>query len=107
MSEDSLVVLQVKELEPAVYIYCQNPNITDLSMFAPLLRYGGRIDHLDNLGRESHAYLVHITRYYDQLPEHVLFSQDIPVDTKLWHRFQARRFLTLPVPQQAPDFAEG
>jgi hypothetical protein len=83
-----LDVMAVKELEPAVYIYCQNPNITDLSMFAPLLRYGGRIDHLDNLGRESHAYLVHITRYYDQLPEHVLFSQDIPVDTKLWHRFQ-------------------
>lgn len=88
---------QVRALEPEVYVYCQNPEIQDLSALQPLLRYGGHLEHLDNLGRETHAFLTHIIKYYDQLQDHVMFSQDIPVDTKMWHRFQVR---TPPVPER-------
>ena len=90
-----MLYLQVKELRPSVYVYCQNPEITDLSPLEPLLKYGGELVHLDNLGRESHAYLTHILKYYNELPKHVLFSQDIPVDEKLWHRFQVRALLCI------------
>ena len=77
-------------MKPRVFVYCQNPDLKNLSAFQPLLKHGGRIVHLDNKGREGRVYLHHITQNYNQLSAHTLFSQDIPVDDKLWHRFQVR-----------------
>lgn len=34
--------------------------------------------HLDNVGREGHAYLQHILRHWEDLADHTLFTQDIP-----------------------------
>ena len=76
-------------MQPRVFVYCQNPDLQNLTAFQPLLRHGGSIVHLDNKGREGRVYLHHITQNYDKLPDYTLFSQDIPVDNKLWHRFQA------------------
>lgn len=72
------LLMQIKALEPSVYIYCQNPLIVDLSILEPLQVWGGETRHVENLGRESHAFLLHILHYYHELPEVVLFSQDIP-----------------------------
>ena len=53
----------------------------------PLLKYGGEVVHLENVGRESHAFLQHITGHYDDLANYTIFSQDIP-EAVLWDRFE-------------------
>ena len=78
-------------LRPYVWLYCQNTEWQDHAQLLPLTehsRFGGRLVKLENLGRESHAYLVHITSHYNQLAKHTLFSQDIPNFDTLPRRFQ-------------------
>lgn len=53
----------------------------------PLLRYGGEIVHLENVGRESHSFLQHIIGHYNDLADYTLFSQDIP-EAILIERFE-------------------
>jgi len=79
----------VQKWEPYVFVYCQNENMTDESELAPLLRYGGEVVHLPNVGRESHSYLQHIIRHHQDLADYTLFSQDIP-DFRLVERFEVR-----------------
>ena len=46
--------MQVADMQPFVYVYCQNPNIDpqDLSeRLKPILKRGAVV-HLDNVGRE-------------------------------------------------------
>jgi hypothetical protein len=83
---DFLELEKAKEVDPYVYFYCQNSAITDLSILDPLLK-NGEVVHLDNVGREGHAYLHHITNNYDKLADHTLFSQAIPEDI-MKDRFQ-------------------
>ena len=81
-------LMQVQKLQPYVWLYCQNENRTVDSDMAPLLKYGGQVVHLENVGRESHAFLQHITGHYGDLADHTLFSQDIP-EAILLERFEA------------------
>jgi hypothetical protein len=84
-----LLCPQVQKWEPYVWVYCQNENLTNASELAPLIKYGGEVVHLENVGRESHSYLQHITRNYNNLAAYTLFSQDIP-DFRLVERFEVR-----------------
>lgn len=70
--------LQVRKWEPYVFIYCQGHDEAMMKELQPFLKHGGELIHLENAGRESHAYLQHITRYYANLANHTLFSQDEP-----------------------------
>lgn len=70
--------LQVERLEPGVFLYCQNDGVTDDAAVQPLFAFGGGITHLNNVGRESHAYLHHILAHWNDLADHTLFSQDLP-----------------------------
>ncbi len=75
----------------SVWVYCQNKGMEDHSQLLALTehgRWGGSLVMLDNLGRESHAYLQHITRHYHDLAQHTLFSQDMPNSDYLLRRFQ-------------------
>lgn len=67
----------MQALKPYIFIYCQNEKY-DLNEddFRPILQLGGEIVHLPNIGRESHAYLEHITKRYNDLANHTLFAQD-------------------------------
>lgn len=38
------------------------------------------INHLANIGRESHTYLYHIIEHYDCLPDKIVFTQGNPFD---------------------------
>ena len=38
------------------------------------------INHLPNIGRESHTYLYHIIEHYDCLPDKIVFTQGHPFD---------------------------
>lgn len=69
--------LQVLELKPSIFVYCQNPD-TNHTALQQLLCYGGEVVRLDNVGRESHAYMQHILRHWNDIAYHTLFSQDIP-----------------------------
>ncbi len=84
-----LVTLQIRVMEPAVYIYCQNPLLDDLEPLAHLLIWGGQIKHTENLGRESHAFLLHILQFYYELPPLILFSQDMPEADLMKSRIEA------------------
>ena len=79
--------MQVKELRPRFFIYCQNERMTTFTGFEALLKHGGEVLHLPNVGRETHGYLQYILAHYDRLPDHVLFSQDLP-EPMLMARFQ-------------------
>jgi len=82
---------QVEAMEPYVWVYCQNRDMEAHSQLQPLTeisRSGGTIVQLDNVGRESHAYLQHITQHYHELAEHTLFSQDLPDPAFLPRRFE-------------------
>lgn len=82
--------MQVQQWEPYVWIYCQNENMTNSTELDPFLKYGGEIVHLENVGRESHSFLQHITRHYHELANYTLFSQDIP-EAMLVERFEVRK----------------
>lgn len=93
----------MQQWEPYVWLYCQNENMTDEMMggLKPLLQYGGEIVHLENVGRESHSFLHHITAHYGDLADYTLFSQDMPEDILL-HRFEVSSPLSpdiLPLPE--------
>ena len=88
---------QVVALRPYVWLYCQNSEWQDHARLLPLTehsRFGGRLVRLENVGRESHAYLVHITHHYGELAQHTLFSQDMPNFETLPRRFQVTHLLT-------------
>lgn len=86
------ISLQIRTLEPAVYIYCQNPLIEDFTPLQPLFLWGGEIKHTENLGRESHAFLLYILQHYQELPNLVLFSQDAPEEHLMRMRIEVRNF---------------
>ena len=46
--------------------------------------------HTDNLGRESHAFLLHILQHYHELPNLVLFSQDEPEERLMRMRIEVK-----------------
>lgn len=78
---DFLGSKKVEALEPYMWVYCQNGAMEDHLQLLPLIemsRSGGTIVQLANVGRESHAYLQHITQHYHELAQHTLFSQDLP-----------------------------
>ena len=81
---------QVQQWQPYVWLYCQNENLTSESVaeILPLLQYGGELVNLENIGRESHSFLQHITGHYHDLADYTLFSQDIP-EAMLVERFEA------------------
>ena len=81
--------LQVQQWQPYVFIYCQNEEMVDTSELAPLLKYGGEVVHLKNIGRESHSFLTHIIDHHNDLADYTLFSQDIP-DFRVVERFEVR-----------------
>ena len=83
--------VQIQALEPAVYIYCQNPLTEDSTPLQPLLMWGGEIKRTENLGRESHAFLLHILQHYHALPDLVLFSQDEPEEHLMRMRIEVRK----------------
>lgn len=86
-------ILQVQEWQPYVWLYCQNENMKaeDVAEILPLLQYGGELVHLENVGRESHSFLQHITGHYHDLADYTLFSQDIP-EAILVDRFEVTSF---------------
>lgn len=80
----------MQALKPYVFIYCQNERYDlDEGDFRPILQLGGEIQHLPNVGRESHAYLEHITKRYNELADYTLFAQDAS-DIQLPERFEVR-----------------
>ncbi len=81
--------MQVQQWEPYVWLYCQNEDMTSEAVeeILPLLQYGGELVHLENVGRESHSFLQHITGHYNDLADYTLFSQDIP-EAVLVERFE-------------------
>lgn len=83
-----IMPVQIRVLEPAVYIYCQNPLVEDLGPLKHLMLWGGQIRHTENLGRESHAFLLHIIQHYHKLPSLVLFSQDEPEERTMRLRIE-------------------
>lgn len=83
-----IMPVQIRVLEPAVYIYCQNPLVEDLGPLKHLMLWGGQIRHTENLGRESHAFLLHIIQHYYKLPSLVLFSQDEPEERTMRLRIE-------------------
>ena len=97
--------LQIKARKPHVYIYCQNPLIEDLSPLQPLLKWGGELKHVENLGRESHAFLLYILQYYHELPGLVLFSQDKPEEAQMRSRIEVikRQLLIVATKRQQGD----
>ena len=68
----------VVALNPYIFLYCQNVDVTDddLSWFADR----GEVRHLANIGRESHVYLWHLVSNYNDVALHTLFHQDLPDD---------------------------
>ena len=66
----------VQVLSPYVFLYCQNADVTDddLGWFADR----GEVQHLENIGRESHVYLWHLVSNYGDVALHTLFHQDLP-----------------------------
>jgi len=79
-------VVQVRALQPSVYIYCKNDQLDFIrtsQILEPLLEFGGEVQQSHNLGRESYNYLHHIIHFYDRLPYYVLFSQAQPEDEPL------------------------
>ena len=79
-------LVQVKGLQPAVYFYCKHKGLKDqelIKVIAPLLRWGGEILRSDAVETENFDYLHHIIGFYDQLPEHILFSHAQPKDESL------------------------
>ena len=44
------------KMQPFVWLYCQNSEV-NMTALAPLVSGGGEMVHLDNVGREGHAYL--------------------------------------------------
>ena len=60
-----------------------------IEQLQPFVQCGGDIVRLANAGRESHVYLQHINRHYEDLAEHTLFSQDEPNTYLLPKKFEA------------------
>jgi hypothetical protein len=88
---------QVEALEPYMWVYCQNGAMEDHLQLLPLIemsRSGGTIVQLANVGRESHAYLQHITQHYHELAQHTLFSQDLPDPGFHFPRFEVAHTTT-------------
>ena len=78
--------MQVRELQPAVYFYCKHEGLEYqelIKVISPLLRWGGETSRSDAAETENFVYLHHIIRFYDRLPDHVLFSQAQPEDKSL------------------------
>lgn len=86
---DFLESPKVQQWQPYVWLYCQNENVTAESVaeILPLLQYGGELVNLENVGRESHSFLQHITGHYNDLADYTMFSQDIP-EAMLVDRFE-------------------
>ena len=80
-----------------MYVYCQNADLDlNLDGFAPLMQHGEQVTHIDNVGRESHAYLEHIIRHYHDLPMHVIFSQSmVHMDREMIARIEVTSSQTL------------
>ena len=70
--------MQVQEMKPYVYLYCQNEEYDmNEETFQAMLQLGGQVIHAPNVGRESHGFLRHIIDHYDDLAQHTLFAQDL------------------------------
>ena len=69
---------QVRVWDPYVYMYTQSQEENIEEELKPFLKHGGEVVRLENAGRESHVYLQHISRKYDDLANHTLFAQDAP-----------------------------
>jgi len=81
----------VKALRPAVYIYSQRIDAYDKEEFHSLMKYGGNTTQVDNLKRESYAYLTYIIEHYRELPGHVLFSPSrINLEWEVYVRMQVQ-----------------
>lgn len=73
-------------MQPSFYFYCKNDqldSIRTLRILKPLLKFGGEVKHTENVGRENYDYLHHIIRFYDMLPDYILFSQAQPEEELL------------------------
>lgn len=55
--------LQVKALEPTVFVYSLNSEI-DLAAYKPIIGETGHATRLPNVGREGRVYLAHILAYW-------------------------------------------
>ncbi len=83
------LLLQVKAWQPYVFIYTQSQDEAAIEQLRPFIQCGGDIVRLANAGRESHVYLQHINRHYEDLADHTLFSQDEPNTYLLPKKFEA------------------
>lgn len=58
--------MQVKELQPVVFVYSLNDEV-DPSVFQPLVAEEGTLYRIVNAGREGAVYLGHIINYWNNL----------------------------------------
>jgi len=92
------------KLQPFVWLYCQNTRV-NMTGLLPLVKGGGEMVHLDNVGREGHSYLQHITRHWEDLADHTLFTQDIPDARLMPLRFEVGVALPTPPPPSSPLYS--
>jgi len=74
---DQLVsVPSVAQTKPRIYVYVKGG--ADVAAQVSLRRIAHEVIELPNIGREQETYLQHIIAHYDNLPQHILFSQVCP-----------------------------
>lgn len=66
MQASPVAAVQVKALQPTVFVYSLNPEI-DLSVYKPITGESGHVVRMPNIGREGGVYLAHILAYWDKL----------------------------------------
>ena len=80
--------MQIRRLQPAVYIYCKDLSAELSNTLEPLMRWGGELRHIGVPGPEGLTFLLHILRHYRNLPDRLLLSQKIPEDGQVMKHFE-------------------
>lgn len=63
----------VAKTQPRIYVYVKGG--ADVAAQVSRRRFAHETIELPNIGREQETYLQHVVAHYDNLPQHILFSQ--------------------------------
>lgn len=69
--------------KPYFFVYCKYAIASKADTELEWFHKHGEVQHLDNVGRESHTYIWHIVQNLDNLADHTLFHQAVPDDVNL------------------------
>ncbi|KAL3132245.1 hypothetical protein ABBQ32_008833 [Trebouxia sp. C0010 RCD-2024] len=71
----------IEESKPYFFMYCKSIKVPDEDF--DWFHEHGEVQHLDNVGRESHTFVLHMLLNLDDLADHTLFHQAIPDNVHL------------------------